>query len=221
MKDILFSITVQYCSVSYANGIEKILETLKTISEPECVALIMEFLLSLVKLKFNTIAQLYPMCVRTAILWVPIEHVCIKNVTLRKKRVCNWHQWKMLLRLQVGPKALALVRTIVIDSRRTKNSTEVLAELDLSVLTLVFGNNDDTDGNQEKLSTEMQDNFAELMQLLQEMAKTPATRTKVLQVLTDQRMRSLLRPMLECDNNSAGRDWQKSLFQVRHAFVTY
>jgi len=63
-------------SISYGKDIENILTTLEENTDPECVALIMEFLLSLVKLKITALTPLYPACIRSAMTWVPVEQVC-------------------------------------------------------------------------------------------------------------------------------------------------
>lgn len=69
-KDIFF------VSSSYQKDVENILATLEEDTDPECVALMMEFLLSLVKLKLTTLTPLYPACIKSAMTWVPVEQVC-------------------------------------------------------------------------------------------------------------------------------------------------
>jgi len=61
--------------ISYGKDIEKILATLEENTDPECVALMMEFLLLLVKLKLTAITPLYPACIKSAMTWVPVEQV--------------------------------------------------------------------------------------------------------------------------------------------------
>lgn len=66
---------------SYGKDIENILATLEENTDPECVALIMEFLLSLVKLKLTALTPLYPACIKSAMTWVPVEQV--RNIYYR------------------------------------------------------------------------------------------------------------------------------------------
>lgn len=173
---------------NYGTDIEKILSTIDRDSEHECVALVMEFLLSLTSLKIPSLIPLYPMCVKIAMSWIPSELVCSK--------------------------ALALIRTVVIDSRITKSSTQVLAELDLSVLMLVANcqEDDEMDGKSEIRSAETQTRLTELMQLLQEMARIPNLKNKVTQAFGEQSMRKLLKPMLEQKDLSAAGEWPGNSF---------
>ncbi|XP_058800070.1 protein CIP2A homolog [Phymastichus coffea] len=171
---------------NYFKDVENILETLKDKSDQECSNLIMEFLLSLMKLKATDLVQLYPSIVKVAVSRVPINNVCTN--------------------------ALALIRNIVVDSRRTKNNLEVLEELDLSVLTLLIKEDDDMDGNHETNTIENEKNLTELMQLFQELVKTPAIRTKVLEVLTVPKMQGLLRTILDSSNDSRLLEKPRNLF---------
>ena len=112
-------------------------------------------------------------------------------------------------------KALTLIRMVVVDSRRTKSSAEVLAELDLSVLVLV--SHSESDVMQEKKderSMDSQTRLIELVQLLQEMVRTPGLRINVMQAFTEHTMRKILSPMLDRDEAPAGGDWPGNLFQV-------
>lgn len=70
-KDIIFLV-----SSSYQKDVENILAILEDDTDPECVALMMEFLLSLVKLKLSALTPLYPICIKSAMTWVPVEQVC-------------------------------------------------------------------------------------------------------------------------------------------------
>lgn len=63
-------------SISYQKDVENVLATLEEDTDPECVALMMEFLLSLVKLKLSALTPLYPACIKSAMTWVPVEQVC-------------------------------------------------------------------------------------------------------------------------------------------------
>ncbi|XP_043252181.1 protein CIP2A homolog [Colletes gigas] len=172
--------------VSYGKDVEDVLVTLKDNADPECVALVMEFLSSLVKLKLHSLVPLYPLCVKTAMTWVPVEQVCSK--------------------------ALTLIRVAVIDARRTKTSAEVLAELDASVLMLIINlKNNDIQGTQE-LSLETETRLAELMQLFQEMVKTAPLRAKVMQSLNENMIRKLLSPMLDSETCTAG-DFPENFIQ--------
>ena len=60
---------------SYGKDVENILAALEENTDPECVALMMEFLLSLVKLKLAALTPLYPACIKSALTWVPVEQV--------------------------------------------------------------------------------------------------------------------------------------------------
>lgn len=66
--------------ISYGRDVENVLSTLEDNSDPECVAHMMEFLSSLVKLKLSTLVPLYPLCVKTAMTWVPLEQVCFYSM---------------------------------------------------------------------------------------------------------------------------------------------
>ena len=171
---------------NYGRDVENVLATLEDNADPECVALMMEFLSSLVKLKLSALIHLYPFCVKTAMTWVPVEQVCSK--------------------------ALALIRVTVIDARRTKTSSEVLAELDASVLMLIINSEHNEIQGKQDLSSETEMRLAELMQLFQEMVKTPALRAKVMQSLNEQTIRVLLNPMLDSEACRAD-DWPGNFIQ--------
>nr|XP_012138993.1 PREDICTED: uncharacterized protein LOC100879112 isoform X2 [Megachile rotundata] len=137
----------------YGKDVENVLATLEDNEpDPECVTLMMEFLSSLVKLKLSALVPLYPSCVKTAMTWVPVEQVCSK--------------------------ALSLIRVTVIDARRTKTFSEVLAELDASVLMLIINSVNEEIQEKHELSSETEMRLAELMQLFQEMVKISTLRTK-------------------------------------------
>ncbi|XP_003693856.1 uncharacterized protein LOC100869785 isoform X1 [Apis florea] len=170
----------------YDRDVENVLATLEDNADPECVALMMEFLSSLVKLKLSALVTLYPLCVKTAMTWVPVEQVCSK--------------------------ALALIRVTVIDARRTKSSSEVLAELDASVLMLIINSENDEVQEKCELTLEREIKLAELMQLFQEMVKTSTLRTKVMQSLNEQMIRKLLSAMLDSETY-ATNDWPGNFIQ--------
>lgn len=170
----------------YDRDVENVLATLEDNADPECVALMMEFLSSLVKLKLSALVSLYPLCVKTAMTWVPVEQVCSK--------------------------ALALIRVTVIDARRTKSSSEVLAELDASVLMLIINSENDEVQEKCELTLEREIKLAELMQLFQEMVKTSTLRTKVMQSLNEQMIRKLLSAMLDSETY-ATNDWPGNFIQ--------
>lgn len=117
--------------------------------------------------------------------------------------------------MQVASKALSLIRTIVVDSRQNKNlESQVLEELDMSMLTLFLAKeDDDMDGSFGK-NTEKDSILIELMQLFQELIKTPAIKTRVLEVLTVPRMNILMKKILECNNDSQYVEKPKNLFHV-------
>ncbi|XP_078043958.1 uncharacterized protein LOC144473709 [Augochlora pura] len=161
----------------YGRDVENVLSILEDNADPECVALMMEFLASLVKLKLSALIPLYPLCVKTAMTWVPVEQVCSK--------------------------ALTLIRVTVIDARRAKTSSEVLAELDASVLMLIINSEKNGIQGMQELSLETETRLAELMQLFQEMVKTPTLRTKVMQSLSEQTIYKLLSPLLDSETCTA------------------
>nr|XP_033333504.1 uncharacterized protein LOC117224575 [Megalopta genalis] len=163
--------------VHYGKDVENVLSILEDNADPECVALMMEFLASLVKLKLSALIPLYPLCVKTAMTWVPVEQVCSK--------------------------ALTLIRVTVIEARRTKTSSEVLAELDASVLMLIINSEKSGIQGVQELSLETETRLAELMQLFQEMVKTPTLRTKVMQSLSEQTIYKLLSPLLDSESCTA------------------
>ena len=72
---------------------------------------------------------------------------------------------------------------------------------------------DDMDGDYEKKTFEVEKNLTELMQLFQELVKTPSIRTKVFEVFSVQNMRTLLKTILGC-NNSELLQKPKNLFHV-------
>lgn len=89
LYQILFNLLLRFLCfllISYGRDVENVLATLEDNADPECVALMMEFLSSLVKLKLSALIHLYPSCVKTAMTWVPVEQVClrfIKSFSLR------------------------------------------------------------------------------------------------------------------------------------------
>ncbi|XP_012273596.1 protein CIP2A [Orussus abietinus] len=173
---------------NYATEVENVLDTVNSQSDHKCVSLVMEFLSLLVKLQISALLPLYSACIETAMIWIPIEQVCSK--------------------------ALVLIRTIVIDTRRTKSSAEVFSKLDLSTLMhcVNFEGDDEMQGMGEKRSTETHARLTELMQLLQEMVKLPDLKNKVMQAFTEQTMRDLLIPILEREEIRAEEDWPRNLF---------
>ncbi|XP_043271949.1 uncharacterized protein [Venturia canescens] len=179
---------------TYTNDVEKILRTIESTSDPECVSLVMEFLLSLFSLKLTTLVSLYPVCVKVAMGWIPVEQVCSK--------------------------ALALIRTVVIDSRRMENPIDVLSDLDLSMLMLVVKCDDEDDRTKgtneskwkDQRSVESESRLTELMQLLQEMARISTLKIKVMQAFNEQAMRKLFRAMLEQNDSSCSNRWPGNLF---------
>ncbi|CAK9795871.1 Protein CIP2A [Anthophora quadrimaculata] len=170
----------------YRRDVENVLQTLEDNADPECVALMMEFLTSLIKLKLSALIPLYALCVKTAMTWVPVEQVCSK--------------------------ALALIRVAVIDARRTKTSSEVLAELDASVLMLIINSENDEVQEKHELTLDTERKLAELMQLFQEMVKTSTLRTKIMQSLNEQTIYKLLSPMLDSETCASG-DWPGNFIQ--------
>ncbi|XP_003702606.2 protein CIP2A [Megachile rotundata] len=171
----------------YGKDVENVLATLEDNEpDPECVTLMMEFLSSLVKLKLSALVPLYPSCVKTAMTWVPVEQVCSK--------------------------ALSLIRVTVIDARRTKTFSEVLAELDASVLMLIINSVNEEIQEKHELSSETEMRLAELMQLFQEMVKISTLRTKVMQFLNEQMIYKLLSPVMDTEVCVTG-DWPGNFIQ--------
>lgn len=115
--------------------------------------------------------------------------------------------------MQVCSKALALIRTVVIDSRRTKTSAEVLTELDPSVLMLVTNSNDGINGLDGDRNTEVEIRHAELMQLFQEMIKIPTLKQKILQSFSEHTMRKLFSHVIDNEISATG-DWTGNVIQV-------
>ncbi|XP_001606107.2 uncharacterized protein LOC100122500 [Nasonia vitripennis] len=179
--------TVLLTYPNYVKDVKIILESAKDISNRECASLLVEFLSSLMKLKVPDLLILYPVIIKTAMGWVPIEYV--------------------------ASKALSLIRTIVIDSRQNKNlESEVLEELDMSMLTLfLVKEDDDMDGSFGK-NMDKDSILIELMQLFQELIKTPAIKTRVLEVLTVPKMQILMKKILECNNDSQYIEKPRNLF---------
>lgn len=109
---------------------------------------------------------------------------------------------------------MSLIRTIIIDTRRSKNNSEVLEELDLSVLNLLIEEDDEMEGDFKSNTIEKEKKLTELMKLYHELIKTPAIRTKVLENFTVSKMRILLKPVLEGHNESGLSENPFNLFYV-------
>ncbi|EFN73679.1 Protein KIAA1524-like protein [Camponotus floridanus] len=171
---------------NYDRDVKNILATLEENTDPECIAVMMEFLLSLVKLKLCVLIPLYPICIKSAMTWVPVEQVCSK--------------------------ALALIRNIIIDSRRTKTCAEVLTEVDPSVLMLITNPEDEINEQNGSQNAEMETKQAELMQLFQEMIKTPAFKKKIMQSFSEHVMRRIFIRVLDNEFSAAG-DWTGNFVQ--------
>lgn len=95
---------------------------------------------------------------------------------------------------------------MIIDSRRTKTSVEVLTELDPSVLMLITNPEDEINGQSGGQNAEAEMKQAELMQLFQEMIKTPALKKKIMQSFSEHAMRKLFSHVLDNEFSAAG-DW--------------
>lgn len=172
---------------NYVNCVKNILKELNNNTDPECTALVIEFLLLLVKLKLSGLYSLYQECIKIAMTWIPVD--------------------------QVSSKALALVKHILIDSRRSKNLTDLLTEINLQVLILALGTEDDEIIEIcEERSLEVDAKITEVLQLLQELIKIPNIRGQVIQIFTEQSMKKILRPILENDINSQS-EWPGNLFR--------
>lgn len=68
------------CNFRYEENVEKIVNIMeeqraqRNPSIAKCVTLVMEFLLSLINLKMDTLASLYPLCAKTAMTWVHVSY---------------------------------------------------------------------------------------------------------------------------------------------------
>lgn len=110
-------------------------------------------------------------------------------------------------------KALALIRTVIIDSRRTRTSAEVLRELDPSVLMLITDSEEESREQGAGRNAEVEMRQAELMQLFQEMIRTTEFRKKIMQSFNEHQMRRLFRHMLDTEFTATG-DWTGNFIQV-------
>lgn len=108
---------------------------------------------------------------------------------------------------------------MIIDSRRTKTSAEVLTELDPSVLMLITNPEDEIDGQNGGQNTETEMKQAELMQLFQEMIKIPVLKKKIMQSFSEHAMRKLFSHVLNNEFCAAG-DWTGNFIQVNIEFNT-
>lgn len=115
-------------------------------------------------------------------------------------------------------KALALIRCVIIDSRRTKTSAEVLTELDPSVLMLITNPEDEVNGESEGQNAETEMKQAELMQLFQEMIKIPALKKKIMQSFSEHTIRRLFSHVLNNEFSAAG-DWTGNFIQVNTKYT--
>jgi len=113
----------------------------------------------------------------------------------------------------VSSKALALIRTVIIDSRRTRTSAEVLRELDPSVLMLITSSEDEIEEQGVGRNAEAEMRQAELMQLFQEMIKISEFRKRIMQSFNEHEMRKLFRHMLDNEFSATG-DWAGNFIQV-------
>ena len=112
-------------------------------------------------------------------------------------------------------KALALIRSIIIDSRRTRTCAEVLTEIDPSVLMLITNQEDEVNDQSEGQNAEMKQ--AELMQLFQEMIKTPALKKKIMSSFNEHAMRKQFNHVLNNEFSACG-DWTRNFMQVNTEF---
>lgn len=67
-------------------------------------------------------------------------------------------------------------------------------------------------GKDEKRSLESESRLTEFMQLLQEMARIPSLKNKVMQAFGEQAMRKLFRTMVEHEDSSNSNRWPTNLF---------
>ncbi|KAF7989199.1 hypothetical protein HCN44_007729 [Aphidius gifuensis] len=172
---------------NYTNYVKNILNQLDIMTDSECAALVIDFFISLMKLKLTEFISLYKYSLKIAIKWIPVD------------RVSN--------------KALSLIKHILVDSRRTKHLPDLLSEIDLSIIMLALGSEDDVmEETREKRSLEKNLKISELLQLLQELIKIQNFRAQVVQIFTEQSMKKLLKPILENDINSE-LEWPGNLFQ--------
>lgn len=78
---------------------------------------------------------------------------------------------------------------------------------------LITNPEDETNGQNGSQNAEMETKQAELMQLFQEMIKTPALKKKIMQSFSEHAMRRLFSRMLDNEFPAAG-DWTGNFVQV-------
>lgn len=113
-------------------------------------------------------------------------------------------------------KALALIRLVVVESQKSKNSEEVLEKLDLTILISLIKEDDDVAADDASVNTtnEVEKNLTELMRVLHELVKTPFVRVKVLEIFSVEKMQVLMKTILESNNDSIVVETPRNLFQV-------
>lgn len=172
---------------NYSFYVKNILNQLDIITNSQCAALVIEFFISLIKLKLTEFISLYKYSIKIAMKWIPDE--------------------------QVSNKALALIKHILVENRRSKNLPDLLSEIDLSIIMLALRSEDnEMKETHKKNSIEKNSKLSELLQLLQELIKVPNFRAQVVQIFTEQSMKKLLKPVLENEITSQS-EWPGNLFQ--------
>ncbi|PSN46209.1 hypothetical protein C0J52_13148 [Blattella germanica] len=141
-------------------------------ADPECAGMLFEFFNLLVKLQINGLHVLYPRLITAAMNW------------LKEKTACT--------------QALLLIRSVAMDSRHGGGDMgglevrqNVVGQLDHALMVLLKIVEDTS-----SFSLENRTQITALLQLLQEMGKTPALRHKVLQNINPQTMQKIFQPLL-------------------------
>ncbi|XP_034949167.1 uncharacterized protein [Chelonus insularis] len=170
---------------NYHNDVKNILERLNVSLDPLCVALVLEFILSLIKLKLPSLVSLYSQFIKISMEWIS----------------CNNNNDQVII------KALALIKTIVVESRRSKGFGDLISDLNLKALMVVVENENDTNELSDEGSIETNSKLTELIQLLSEMSKVPNLRAQVTEAFNEQTMRRLLRPLCEQKDLTPANNW--------------
>ncbi|XP_066586572.1 protein CIP2A homolog L [Prorops nasuta] len=159
---------------NYGKSVSKILIQFEDDCDPGYIALVFEFLIILVKLRLPSLINLYSSCIKFAMIKVSIEQACSK--------------------------ALALIRTIIIDSTQPEISSEILADLDPSVFMPIIIK-DMKDVEKRSKPNVDPEKFSELMQLLQEMVKSNSIRIKIIEIFSEHLMKEIFRPLLSFETS--------------------
>lgn len=135
-------------------------------NDPECMALLFEFLHFLLQLQLPKLAPLHPQFVNIALKWTQTEFVCSN--------------------------ALAVLRTVVLNqSEEDNNILEPVLE-GLQIFLMAIENNEE----EIPTHIENNKRLSALMELLRVLVKASNTRTKVLAVLKEELLLKIFTPLL-------------------------